>query len=216
MQPSVVFGFSLFLLYFVVVPALTFLRQEPRHRDRWRRRWQVMVPEATPGGSFRDDASSRYPSRYMAEQHGAPRAVKVVAVASLVLGHMFVPGALAGLYGLPIYGLGLISIPGLVLAARIYRNAFGLLRCDPLAATEARRLEAFAIHLNAIVLAVVAVGTLAWGPNALLVFTAVYACISLVHAYGLGRAAAAIDAVHSGAFEVVTRDELPLELHRVA
>lgn len=212
MQPSVVFGFGLFVLYFVVVPALTFLRQEAKHRHRWRRRWQVVVPEAAPGGPFRDEDGAEPSSyRYMAEQPGAPRRVKVVAVVSLVLGHMFVPGLLAGLCGLPFYGLGLVSIPGLVLAARIYRNAFGLLRCDPRAAAEARRLEELATYLNVIVLAVVAVLTLLWGLQALGVFTAVYACISLLHGVGLRRAAAAIDAVHAGAFEVVTRDELPLD-----
>ena len=40
MQPSVVFGIGLFVLYFVVVPGLTFLRQEAKHRHRWRRRWR--------------------------------------------------------------------------------------------------------------------------------------------------------------------------------
>lgn len=210
MQPQVVFTFTLLLLYFVVVPALTFLRKEQRYRDRWRRRWQVVVPEAAPGGPFRDEDGDE-PSRYMAEQPGAPRVVKVVAVTSLVLGHMFVPGLLAGLCGLPFYGLGLVSIPGLLLAARIYRNAFGLLRCDPAAAAEARRLEELASILNVLVLAVVGVCTLLWGLNALVAFTAVYACISLLHGAGLRHAAAAIDAVHAGAFEVVTRDALPLD-----
>jgi hypothetical protein len=217
MDLDVIFGLALFLLYFVIVPALTFLRQEERHRDRWRRRWLVEVPEPTPGGPFRDDdGQAPSPRRYVAEHHGAPRGVKVVAVVSLVLGHMFLPGLLAGLFGLPFYGLGLVSIPGLVLAARIYGNAFGLLRCAPWAAAEARRLQTFAVRLNVVVLSVVAVCMLAWGLHPLLVFTAVYACISLLHAEGLGRAADAIDAVHSGTLEVVTRDELPLEIHLAA
>lgn len=205
---------SLMFVYFVLVPALVFLRHEARYRDRWRRRWLVDVPEPTPGGPFRDDegdpAATR--RRYLAEQRGAPREVKVVAVVSLVLGHMFVPGLLAGLYGLIIYGVGLISIPGLVLAAGIYRNAFGLLRCDPQAAAHARRLRRFAISLNVVVLVVVSVFALGVGPHGLLVFTFAYACVSLLHAAALGRAADAIDEVHSGAAHQVTRDELSREL----
>lgn len=72
--------------------------------------------EPTPGGPFRDELDEA-PRRYVVEHRGAPREVKVVIVVSLVLGHMFVPGLLAGLFGLPIYGVGLVSIPGLWLTA---------------------------------------------------------------------------------------------------
>ncbi len=207
------FVLTVMVVYFVVVPALVFLYLEAEHRDRWRRRWLVEVPEPTPGGPFRDEdrvASSR--RRYVAEHRGAPREVKVLIVTSLVLGHMFVPGLLAGLYGLMIYGVGLVSIPGLVLAAGIYRNAYGLLRCDPEAAVHARRLRRFSIGLNIVVLAIVAVFLMGAGPEPIVLFTGVYACISLLHAEGLGRAADAVDRVHGGAPDVVTRDELPLGL----
>lgn len=200
------------IVYFVIVPALTYLRHEAAHREGWRRRILVEVAEPTPGGPFRDEGEEGSRRRYVAEVRGAPRHVKVVVVTSLVLGHMFLPGLLAGLFGLPFYGVGLVSIPGLWLAAAIYGNAFGLLRCAPQAAARARRLERFAIGLNVAVLAVVVVLSLWAGPHPLVVLTAVYACISIAHAHGLGRAADAVDAVHCEALEVVAEDELPREV----
>jgi len=80
--------------------------------------------------------------------------VKVVATTSFVLGHMFVPGLLAGLAGLAYFGLGLLAVPGLVLAARIYSNAFGLLRCELDAAVQAHQLQRFALCLNVIVVVI--------------------------------------------------------------
>lgn len=186
----------LMVVYFVALPASTYLHHEAKHRLRWRQRWLVEVPEHDPGGPFRDEPGRPSVGRYVAEHRGAPLGVKVTAVTSLVLGHMFLPGLLAGLAGLPFYGLGLISIPGLWLATAIYGNAFGLLRCDPRAAPRARELRSFAIGLNVIVLVVVAVLALMFGFHSLLLFTAAYACISLLHAEGLGQAADAIDAVH--------------------
>ena len=203
MNSSELLWLSAFVAYFVITPACVFLRLEARHRDRWPRRWLVERTEPTPGGPFRDELDEA-PRRYVVEHRGAPREVKVVIVVSLVLGHMFVPGLLAGLFGLPIYGVGLVSIPGLWLAAGIYHNAFGLLRCEPAAAVEARRLQRFAVRLNFVVLAVVAALALAFGGHGLLLFTAVYSCISLWHAHGLGRAASAIDAVLGEELEVVT------------
>jgi hypothetical protein len=201
MDPEAMLVLLLALLYFVVVPALTYLFKERRHRYAWRRRWLVEVPEHGPGGSFRDQDGEHATTRYLVERRGAPLQVKVVAVASLVLGHMFVPGLLMGLLGLFFaQGVGLVAIPGLVLAARIYRNAFGLLRCEPLAATEARLLRVFSIVLNAVVMVVVSV--IAWkaggdhGSIEVWLFFWSYGLVSLLHAHGLGHAADAIDAVH--------------------
>jgi len=206
-------GGLLFVGYFVLVPALTYLAREREHRSSWRRRLEVELAEPTPGGPFRDEGVAMPPRTYVAEVHGAPRHVKVVIVTSLVLGHMFLPGLFAGLFGLPIYGVGLVSIPGLWLAASIYRNAFGLLRCEPAAADQARRLRSFAINLNVVVLGAVALLALFEAPYPILLFTAAYAGISLAHAEGLGRAADAIEAVHRGETERVTEDEL---MHAVA
>ena len=65
-------------------------------------------------------------------------------------------------------------------------------------------MQRFAVRLNVVVLAVVAALALAFGGHGLLLFTAVYSCISLWHAHGLGRAASAIDAVLGEELEVVS------------
>ena len=180
------------VVYFVAIPAVPYLEHESRHRERWRRLRPVPVAEAEPGGPFRGRASER---EYLVEELGAPRLVKAVSVVSLVLGHMFIPGLLVGLLGLVAYGLGLLSIPGLVLAAGIYRNAFGLLRCEPEAAAKARRLADFAVVLNVVVMGVASLLMLIdlWGLG---LFISVYAVISLLHAEGLRLSAREIDAVH--------------------
>lgn len=196
---------TLWLLYFVVLPAATYLGYEPRHRHVWRRQWLVEVPEHAPGGAFRDQDGEDASTHYLTEQRGAPREVKVVAVVSLVLGHMFVPGLLMGLFGLLFMFIGLVAIPGLILAVGIYRNAFGLLRCEPEAAVEARRLRRFAIWLNWTVMFVVSIVTMATPElYPLWLFFTAYAVISLAHARGLGHAADAIDAVHRGVVMVPT------------
>lgn len=198
---AVVLFFFAFFVYFVVLPAVTYLHHEAKNRLRWRRREVVPVPEEVAGGPFRDDgpADPRRARDYVAEHRGAPTSVKVTVVVSLVLGHMFIPGLFSGLFGLVFYGIGVISIPGLILSVRIYKNAFAILRCDPNAAKEARELRTFALTLNVVVLCVVTLLGLA-APEliGLVAFTAVYACISILHAEALGAAANAIDAVHTG------------------
>ncbi len=189
---------TVFAVYFVLTPALVFLQHERLHRLRWRRRERVLKRQGAPGGSFRGDGPAGRIDGFIVEHRGAPGSVKVVVVASLVLGHMFIPGLFAGLCGLPIYGLGLLSIPGLVLAARIYNNAFGLLRCDREAARAARELQRFAYTLNVVVLLLMGLVATVW-LHPLLVFTSVYAVISMIHGYGLGVAADAIDAARDGA-----------------
>lgn len=183
--------------FFVVVPALTFLGFERRHRLRWRRREHISVAEPTPGGPFRDDElGGGRRGEYLSERVGAPPLVKVVAVTSLVLGHMFVPGLLAGLVGLMAYGLGLVSIPGLWLALRIYRNAFGLLRCELAAADDARRIADFAVTLNVVVVGVAFLLMAVLGLEPLLLLTLGYAAVSFAHAEGLRLSARAIEAAH--------------------
>lgn len=205
-------------VYFVLVPAATYLHVEAKHRHRWRRRWLVDVPEpAAPGGPFRDDEGMLHPPhRYVAERSGAPCGVKVTVVTSLVLGHVFVPGLLVGLGGVAIYGLGLVSIPGLWLAAASYRNAFGLLRCEPKAAAWARELRGVAIVFDVAVLAIAALIAVVAGLHPLLLLPVVYAGISLLHAEGLGRAADAIDAVQQDVLGGTTLDGPIFERGRAA
>lgn len=55
----------LMVVYFVALPASTYLHHEAKHRLRWRQRWLVELPENAPGGPFRDEPVERLhdPSR---------------------------------------------------------------------------------------------------------------------------------------------------------
>lgn len=196
MQLEALVWLTAFLAYFVAIPAITFINYERTHRHRWRRFEHVLVP-ATAHTPFREVDPTTPWHAYTIERHGAPNWVKVVVVTSLVLGHMFLPGLVMGLFGLMAMGIGLVSIPGLVLAARIYANAFAILRNDPLAATEARALRIFAWVLNVVVI-IVAGGLVVATPElwALSTFMMGYAMISLLHAEALGWVASAIDRAH--------------------
>jgi len=134
--------------------------------------------------------------------------VQVTAVMSWVLGAMFVPGLLGGFVGLFVAGLGLVAVPGLILAARLFALGGPLLRGEPGAAARARSAASFARVLNAIVLAVVSLVGAAMVPGLLRhgligdsagwgligAAVAVYAAISLFHAQLLDRSAEHIDA----------------------
>ena len=175
--------------------------------------WFRRAPEATRGwapqqvGTRRLDAGSyREAEVPVFGEAGAPRAVRVAAVGAWVLGTMFVPGLLLGLVGLFAAGVGLVSVPGLVLAARLFLLGTPLLHGDAEAAPRARAAAQYAIVLNIFVLiasliagAFVVPGLLRGSgdaPAALAMVIAVmaYAGLSLVHARFLNKAADAIDA----------------------
>jgi hypothetical protein len=148
---------------FVFAGLLTFTRVESRHRRVWR------------------TSAARGRTR-------APKLIRQTALWSIYMGQMAVPGAVLGLIGTVFGGLGLASIPGLILAVRIWRLGLWLLEQDPRAAGEARRLHGFAVVLNAIAMAIglmlLLVG--AWPVTAVLW---IYAGISLAHAEAMRRCA---------------------------
>jgi hypothetical protein len=68
---------------------------------------------------------------------------------------MFVPGLLVGAFGLLAGGIGLVSIPGLVTAAKLFRAGLLLLRREPREAYfAARNAAAWALWLNGLIMAV--------------------------------------------------------------
>ncbi|MDP3273912.1 MAG: hypothetical protein Q8Q09_01870 [Deltaproteobacteria bacterium] len=139
----------------------------------------------------------------------APIEVKLAAVGCWALGQMFVPGLIAGLVGLMVV-VGLASIPGLILAARLFSLAEPLMRGEIAAAAEANTLARYVTILNVLILAVlfcaaggavtnlVAHESVAAFSQALPVALpiAFYAAISLLHADLLRRAAQAVVANH--------------------
>lgn len=174
-----------------------------RSRDEARRRW---LPRAS-GVVQVGDGGYRGAEVPRMVASGPPWFVHVTAVMCWVLGAAFVPGVVAALVGLLAMGVGLVAVPGLILAARLFRLGGPLLRGESDAADRARGAARFARVLNYVVLAVATVGGLAMVPEmvreglsgdageafALAAVTALYACVSLVHARLLDRSAEAID-----------------------
>ncbi|MBK8695207.1 MAG: hypothetical protein IPN17_23760 [Deltaproteobacteria bacterium] len=167
----------------------------------WFKTWPDALLRWLPRGQFRDAVVPKF------RADGPPMEVRFAALGSWVLGAMFVPGLLMGLLGLVMMGLGLVSIPGLILAGRLFFLGRPLLLGEPGAADRARSLAQFARILNYVVLAICGVGVLSQVPEvlrhgaasnalglmALSLSVAVYAGISLAHASLLDRAAKAID-----------------------
>ena len=167
----------------------------------WFKTWPDALLRWLPRGQFRDAAVPKF------RADGPPMEVRLAALGSWILGAMFVPGLLMGLFGLVVMGLGLVSIPGLILAGRLFFLGRPLLLGEPGAAARARSLAQFARILNYVVLALCGVGLLSQAPEllrhglasnvlglvALSLSVALYAGISLTHASMLDRAARAID-----------------------
>lgn len=194
-----------FLFFFAIValvigaPTAMWFKTWPDALLRWLPR--VVGTENIARGQFRDAVVPKFRS------DGPPMEVRLAALGSWILGAMFVPGLLMGLIGLVMMGLGLVSIPGLILAARLFLLGRPLLLGEPGAAARARSLAQFARILNYVVLAVCSVGLMAQVPDVLRhglasnamglvglwLSVALYGGISLTHASLLDRAAKAIE-----------------------
>lgn len=193
---------ALMALLFVGLPTAMWLSTRREADERWLPR--VDGTERVGVGSYRDAVIPRFVGG------GPPWEVRVAALSSWILGTMFVPGLMGGLFGLFFAGIGLISVPGLVLAWRLFFLGAPLLRGEPEAAVKARAAARFARVLNVVVLAACGVAAMTQVPNlvhhnpssdaadvltgaGMVVF---YAMISLTHAHLLTRAAKRIDDQH--------------------
>lgn len=96
---------------------------------RWRWRWQEV--EAGRVAIDADDAPFRESGTVPSYLRGAPGEVRIAAFTCLLFGQMFVPGLALGAIGLLFGGLGFISIPGLIVASKLYHAGLTLLRRDP-------------------------------------------------------------------------------------
>jgi hypothetical protein len=108
------------------------------------------------------------------------------------MGQMALPGGLLGLFGTVFAGIGLISIPGMMLAIWIWRLGYAMLRRDPKAEQEARSLARFAYWLNVVgvaaaVLLFVAFPFVEMATVSLTLIA--YAGVSFAHARALRRCA---------------------------
>lgn len=192
---------AMMVALFVGAPTAMWLR----HRDLARRRWLPRVA----GTAHIGDGTYRGADVPRMVADGPPRELHVTAMLCWILGTMFVPGLFGGLLGLLVMGIGLVSVPGLILAAKLFFLGGPLLQGDPEAAEKARAAAQFARLLNVVVLVVVGIAVALQVPDLLrrglqsgdrltflgfTLFVAVYAGVSLVHASMLDRAADHIDA----------------------
>ena len=148
--------------------------------SRWRWRWREIEAGrvAADGGSVGLYRAGGEVPRYL---HEAPRLIRWTAFSCFLFGQMFVPGLAFGLFGIVMAGIGLVSIPGLITAAKIYRVGFALLRRDPrVAVFRARDAAAWALWLNGIIM----VGSLLFVPHAFQ-HHAIGGAIAFVDGYGV-------------------------------
>jgi hypothetical protein len=146
----------------------------------WRWRWREVeigrLPVFSDGGLYR--AGGSVPDFL----ERAPQQVRAAAFSCLLFGQMFIPGLFLGAFGLVAGGLGVVSIPGLITAAKLYGAGLALLRREPHAAyRKAKSAALWALWLNGVIagLSVIVVGVAvvkaAWG---------VCAFVGLVNLYG--------------------------------
>lgn len=188
-------AFVAFALVFATVQAATYIVCERGNRSAWVRDVAYVHAEAAPGASFRgtEPAAHAYVGPQLRPR--APLHVRAVALWSIGMGQMLIPGALAAAGGTIMYGIGLVGIPGCMLAARIWGLGPALLRAEPTAVQRARETARFAILLNAVVLVVavlVGLDPQAWGLG---VFIGAYGLVSVAHAIALRRVADTVEAL---------------------
>ncbi len=190
-------GFALFALLFALANAITYVVAERRNRSQWVRDVAYTQSEQDVQVGYRADGSHSVESAYRGPciRPRAPLGVRAVAMWSIGLGQMTVPGALAALFGLAFYGAGALGIPGCILAARIWSIGHALLRADPRAVERSRSIAHAAVVLNVVVLAVSALMLFSDDLLGLGVFMTAYAFVSLAHAAALWWAGGRVEAL---------------------
>jgi hypothetical protein len=150
----------------------------------WRWRWREVeigrLPVQSDGALYREGGTvPDFLER-------APRLVRAAAFSCLMFGQMFIPGLCLGAFGLVAGGLGVVSIPGLITAAKLYGAGLALLRREPAAAyAKAKSAALWALWLNGVIagLSVFAVGVAAvksaWGICAFVGLVNVYGALSV-------------------------------------
>jgi hypothetical protein len=198
---------------FLVVPTVIYLATERAHRGAWLAPSCAREPAGV--GAYR---AARVPGR--PRQGRAPFVVRAAAFTSFALGQMFAPSLLAAIVGMFVYGLGVVAVPGLVVALRLFHVGAALLARGPNAVSFARSTAVGAIALNAVIVVVMsAVVAPLWFPRALRAFpdalivggTLAYALVSLAQAGLVLLAARALERADAGLARAVGAASFPAE-----
>lgn len=179
---------------FALLNAITYIVAERRGRSQWVRDVPRIREHNVHGGAFR--RGDEGPQVYIGPEENprAPWAVRAIAMWSIGMGQMFVPGFLLSMVGLLFNLSGVVAVPGLVLALMIWRLSPELLQAAPWAPSRARTAATYAFVLNAIVLFAVPL-LHATMPDLwpIWVGTSVYAVVSIAHGFALRHAADLIE-----------------------
>jgi hypothetical protein len=148
---SLAFGFVAFGTLFALIAAIPFWVTEKRWRWRWQEVQAGLLPVDAHANAFRDGGAT-VPTFH----RSAPTRLRWAAYSCIFFGQMFVPGLIAGVFGLLALGIGVVSIPGLITAAKLYGTGFALLRRDPRggALWSAESAAAWGIWLNGVIAAI--------------------------------------------------------------
>ncbi len=183
-------GFVAFALGFALLQAATYLWHERRNRKAWVRDVPYARAEADLASGFRGDGPLHEQQYIGPQRHPrAPWSVRATALWSIGMGQMLVPGGAMALLGSMFYGVGLVGMPGCILAARVWAIGPALLRAEPDAPRRARATARSARVLNTVVLFVAGVLFLVPDTVGLAAGTTVYVAVSFAHARALERAA---------------------------
>jgi hypothetical protein len=185
---------------FVFGGLATYTIVERRHRRRWRRIEHRPIEGAQ--APFRRHAGPPIREPVLVQTR-APRTIRRTALWSIYMGQMAVPGGLLGLVGLMVHGLGLVAIPGMILAVRIWRLGPLLLRRDPKAEKEARQVRDFAVVLNVagVLVGVALLGLCGFELLGVALVLWVYGAVSFAHAAAAGRCAEILARDHAARVE---------------
>ena len=126
---------------------LRYAMLEQRARGLWRR--TELQPVVPPDG-YRENQLPTF--RELTVRDQAPPVVRLAAASAQLFGITFVPGLLFALVGLMFYGVGLLGIPGLIVAFSQFPVASALLRRTPDAAVRTRKLARLSTVLNMVIL----------------------------------------------------------------
>jgi hypothetical protein len=200
-------GLVFFFLIFGAPPLVALFRYfslAQSYRPLWRTRTRVGVLKGEVG--YRDTAVP--PLEHFTN---IPWDVRLAALTSLLMGSAIVPGGLMAVVGVFALGIGLLGIPGLVVAASLLGSAGPLLSGHSESAVVAARAARASLRLNGILLPLsVLVGSFAFfgvssydrnGYVSLSAFTGFYAALSIAQAWLTVRAVATVLSVdaHSAA-----------------
>ena len=182
----------LVLLGFSALPTLLLVVLQRRNGARWA---FAPAPGADGAEGYRHGSDEeRLRRRGRIPRVLPPRVVVLTCWMSFALGQMFLPGLVLGVVGLFAAGLGVVSIPGLMLAWNQFAPAVALYVRDRRGPSMARSVAKYTVLLNALVM-LFSLAALSFAEHLtpVLAATLSYAALSLAHAHLLERSARALE-----------------------